>query len=86
MTVYGKMITCERCKKSVFVKQEGENVLDGGYTRLPKYEQIPGWISEYVGERNIKSDLCPDCGELFHIIQKRHKAEWVGFMEDNKNV
>lgn len=69
---YGKLVSCERCGKTVFLKRIGEGEADGGFTRWDMFETFPeGWkYCSGVGT------LCPTCS-----------AEWQllidGFMKKN---
>lgn len=57
----GKLLECDRCGKTVFLKRTGEYVADGGYVRKDTYEDRPeGWLYETrVGH------LCPVCAEKY---------------------
>ena len=37
----GKLVTCDRCGKNVFLKCIGEEETDGGYTKWNKFEDPP---------------------------------------------
>lgn len=70
----GKLITCDRCGKTLFLKYIGEGETDGGYTRWNKFEDAPdGW--EYhcdIGR------LCPECNEEYvSVIERFMRAELV---------
>lgn len=56
-----KMIICDRCGDSVFLKCIGEGETDGGYTRWNKFEADPeGWAYHSgIGK------LCPKCNSLY---------------------
>ena len=69
----GKLITCDRCKTSCFLKYTGEFEADGGYTRSSKYEAAPdgwGWHKDNIGH------LCPKCNAEYEnlIIQFMSKT------------
>ena len=60
---YGKLVTCRRCSKSIFLKQTGEVGLSnyaGPGTRYT-FEDLPGtWMDiSSIGH------LCPDCAKAF---------------------
>lgn len=60
----GKLLTCDVCGKSVFLKFVGEKQSDGGYTKWREYEKSDGWIMNvHVGDIWLKN-VCPECGEL----------------------
>lgn len=62
----GKMITCDRCGETVFLKCIGEGETDGGYTRWNKFEAAPeGWAYHLDVGR-----LCPKCDSLYTGIIK----------------
>ena len=57
----GKLITCDRCGKNVFLKCIGEGETDGGYTKWNKFEENPnGW--KYYYNTGL---LCPECNEEY---------------------
>jgi len=60
----GKLLTCDMCGKSVFLKFVGEKEADGGYTKWREYEKSDGWIMNvHVGNIWL-GNVCPECGEL----------------------
>lgn len=74
----GKLVTCDRCGKQIFLKTIGYEERDGGFTRWNKFEPFPdGW--EMVGiptstdckkHRHIR--VCPDCFEIWLTILNDH--------------
>jgi len=55
--VEGKLLCCDVCGKTVFLKYVGDGEGDGGFTRWRKYEDRPeGW-----GRFATFSMLCPSC-------------------------
>ncbi len=63
----GLLKTCDRCGSQVFLKYLDTDELDGGYTKLDKFEPAPdGWNCCYVGTR-FKT-LCPTCAERWQEI------------------
>lgn len=62
MTEEGKLITCDRCGKTEFVKLKGQQVLDGGFTRNNTFEE-----SAFAFEKLPTGyvNLCPDCHDEF---------------------
>lgn len=73
--VNGKMVTCDRCGKSIFLKCTGEKEMDGGFTRWNTFEKLPDtWGHHYeVGT------LCPDCdAEYVAMVTEfnKKKREW----------
>jgi DNA-directed RNA polymerase subunit RPC12/RpoP len=80
----GKLLTCDRCGKTVFLKEleAKERDADGGYTRWNEYkhEKPPeGWSYKYLGEYKDHYNLCPECskkleevlGEFFSIKEEK---------------
>lgn len=61
--IEGKMLTCDVCGKSIFLKFVGEKETDGGYTKWREYENAEGWSSVYVGKIGL-GNVCPKCFEL----------------------
>ena len=59
----GKLLTCDLCGKTVFLKYVETKAYDGGYTRVRRYEDKPdGWQVWHVSNV-INSMLCPSCNE-----------------------
>lgn len=57
--VEGKLLTCDVCGKTVFLKYVGDGETDGGFTRWRKYEDKPeGWSVSYGF-----GTLCPSCAK-----------------------
>lgn len=63
----GKLVTCDRCGKNIFLKYIGEGETDGGYTRWNKFEDPPDGWKYYcdIGK------LCPECNEKYVSIIDR---------------
>lgn len=71
----GKLLTCDRCGATCFLKYTGEGVLNGGYTRWGKLEYRPkGW--QYYCGSSI-GHLCPNCNTEFEKLLR-------DFMENKK--
>lgn len=75
----GKMLTCDRCGASVFLKYTGSKEFDGGFTTAAFFEDVPvGWESESIAGRKWAL-LCPKCHEqlktvtdnFFRMVDKR---------------
>lgn len=60
--IEGKMLTCDVCGKSIFLKFVGEREADGGYTKWREYENADGWSSIHVGKISL-GNVCPKCFE-----------------------
>ena len=71
----GRVVTCDRCGKTVFCKCTGEEERDGGFTRWNTFEKADGWGAEYdIG------DMCPECFESWKILKAdfaKKKAEFA---------
>lgn len=64
--VCGKLVTCDRCGETVFLKVTGEKVADGGFTRWNTFEAFPeGWEWHHEPGR-----LCPKCNEEYKKLLK----------------
>ena len=76
----GKILTCDRCGREVFLRFTKTERLDGGFTNIDHFEKAPeGWKLRESYEKNYFM-LCPDCnGELDQI----HK-NYMG-VEENGN-
>lgn len=69
----GKMITCDRCGKTVFLKYTGTTSLDGGYSKVDNFEKRPeGW--EYHTNRELGL-LCPECESDYQKMVRKFKQD-----------
>lgn len=64
----GKLQTCDRCGKQIFLRCTGEGEWDGGYTRWNEFEPATGW--EYVDD---VGSVCPECWEDYRDMLERYK-------------
>lgn len=72
--VNGKLVSCDRCGDTVFLKCIGEGETDGGFTRWNKFEPLhDGWT--YC---NGVGRLCPKCTEQFNKMLKNFIQEVRG--------
>ena len=61
--VEGKLLTCDPCGATVFLKYLETKQYDGGFTKERRYEDRPaGWQTWNVAGV-IHSTLCPSCNE-----------------------
>ncbi len=61
--VEGKLLTCDLCGETVFLRYIETEDYDGGFTRVRKHENKPdGWQTWHVSNV-ICSTLCPSCNE-----------------------
>ena len=66
----GKLITCDRCNESLFLRYTGTDHLDGGFTSVDKFEKKPdNWCHNY----DLKMDLCPKCRIVFNDLIEKFK-------------
>lgn len=88
----GKLLTCDRCGKQIFLKCVGEGEADGGYTRWNNFEKPPkGWDFVNV-PKNIRGEcanvhssfirVCPECYALWEKVIHEHftdgtKCEYI---------
>ena len=71
--VKGKLCSCDRCDKTVFLKCTGEGSSDGGFTRWNTFETFPeGWPYH----REVGS-LCPSCNEEYTKLLKNFMKKSV---------
>lgn len=64
--VKGKLLTCDRCGETVFLRAISDESDDGGYTRWNTFEDAPeDW--EWHTEAGA---LCPVCSKTFKSILK----------------
>jgi DNA-directed RNA polymerase subunit RPC12/RpoP len=72
----GKLLTCDRCGKTVFLKEleAKERDTDGGYTRWNEYkhEDPPeGWTYKYFGDYIKRYNLCPECSKKLEETREK---------------
>lgn len=80
--IKGKIVTCDRCGKNIFLKCTGEGEADGGFTRWNKFEPMPaGWDEVAVPkDAPTKSGnayngyilACPTCKALWRETIYEH--------------
>lgn len=59
----GKILTCDLCGETVFLKYIETKDYDGGFTHVRRYEDRPyGWQTWHVTDI-IHSTLCPSCNK-----------------------
>lgn len=60
----GMIVSCDRCGKECRRKLLGEKDLDGGFTHIEQYEQMPGeWKYRFeIGW------LCPECTSEYESL------------------
>lgn len=67
----GKLVTCDRCGETIFLKTTGEGELDGGFTRWNKFEPIPQG-REHHCEVGL---ICPDCNAKYKALVSTFMTE-----------
>lgn len=75
--IKGKMLVCDICKKSVFLKwiKLHSEPNYGGFGSYDIYEDAPkgwGWSPDSLTDKNIKH-LCPDCYKVINDYDKQQK-------------
>lgn len=86
--VNGKLVTCDRCGKQIFLQTIGDGETDGGFTRWNKFENYPdGW--DVIGiPKDIECKysryfrVCPDCRELWGSLTREFFLKAEGFMAE----
>lgn len=63
----GKLLSCDRCGETIFLKWEGMSEFDGGYSKIQHFEKTPeGW-----GSVRDLGMLCPECRtEYENLVEK----------------
>ena len=82
----GMKVTCDNCGRDIFLHRVEDVVMDGGYSRSEKYEDMPdGWASCYILHKYII--LCPDCYKKLKwlITDKAPNIAKIVFEEDIAN-
>ena len=74
----GRLLTCDRCGKQIFLRCTGEGEADGGYTRWNVFENPPeGW--DWV--KDVGS-VCPECWKDFQRMMEQYKKKPPQLKED----
>ena len=70
--LYGMLLTCDRCKKQIFLEYTGQTELSGGFERYDKYADIPkkGWSTEILAGKTY--NFCPQCSEDFQLASANY--------------
>ena len=72
----GMLIKCDNCCGQIFLERKEDTILDGGYTSVENYENLPpDWKRVYAFYRYI--DLCPKCSENLESIIRREALDYV---------
>lgn len=59
----GKLLTCDLCGETVFLKYLETKDYDGGFTCVREYEKKPSGWQTWIVIGVIHSTLCPSCNE-----------------------
>lgn len=60
----GELLTCDRCGTSTFRKLVGSTELDGGFTHVNHFEDVPeGWT--YASDLGKTMNFCPSCSLVY---------------------
>lgn len=71
MQIAGKMITCDRCNKKVFLKLKEQGELNDVDTTWDKFEKKPdGWTNKIE-----TGDLCPTCTDKYTALINEFMSE-----------
>lgn len=76
----GKILTCDKCGKEVFLDYVGEGEADGGFTRWLKFSQKPdGWqnVSTPIEIKGYPL-LCDECYKKFVSHLKEFFDDRIG--------
>lgn len=87
----GKLVTCDRCGKQIFLKTIGDEETDGGFTRWNKFEDFPaGWDIigipkdiDCVSHRYVR--VCPDCCDMWSELTRDFFCMAKSFMVEVDN-
>lgn len=75
--VNGKLCSCDRCEKTIFLRCTGEGERDGGFTRWNKFEPYPdGW--EWHSDTG---QLCPECNAIYKKLVEDFKSKVEKFKQ-----
>jgi hypothetical protein len=78
--INGKLIICDRCGETAFLKCVGEGEMDGGFTRWNKFEPTPdGW-----GNHRETGLLCPCCDLEYTKLVEMFKTKIESFKNKPK--
>ena len=81
---HGKLVTCDICSETIFLKAISEKELDGGYTRWTLFEDKPeGWCNDIkIDGKYVCS--CPKCTEKYKKLYAKLISELTGKKEVQK--
>lgn len=72
MTNEGKLHKCDRCGCEVFLKRLKDKEMDGGFTTVEQFDELPaGWTNGVVKTAAAIYDcldLCPDCSKYYDEV------------------
>jgi hypothetical protein len=89
--VNGKLVTCDRCRKQIFLKTIGDEEMDGGYTRWNKFEDFPeGWNmvgipASVTMKKSRYVRVCPGCNETWNNIAEKFIQKAEEFLGEAEN-
>lgn len=76
--VEGKLLTCDLCGATVFLKYIETKDYDGGFTHVRRYEGRPeGWQTWHIDDI-VNSTLCPSCDKKMNEALLRCISEIRG--------
>ena len=62
----GKLVTCDLCGESIFIKRTGVQELSGGFERNWTYEPMPNeWRQSWVKRYDTR---CPNCSRRINAV------------------
>lgn len=61
-----KVAKCQRCSYTAFMEHMGTQGLDGGFTKIEKFGELPEGWQKRIGI----GMLCPKCNSLFERMKK----------------
>lgn len=79
--VNGRLVTCDRCGAEVFIKLIDSKELDGGFSRVSKFEALPEGWKWYSA---LDADLCPTCSEEWLELEADFMNKKAHFLEEAK--
>lgn len=61
--IEGKLLTCDLCGETVFLKYVETKDYDGGFTKARVYEDRPDGWQTWIVTNVIHNTLCPSCNK-----------------------
>lgn len=78
MKMEGTLHICDRCGCERFLKRLKDKDLDGGFTKVPQYEELEdGWTDSVpdIAGKFQTVELCPNCSFSYNAMMQKFMGE-----------